>query len=1076
MKKLFGFFFPIRRNKESNQEPEITDAPELDFEFDEEGYLSANGDVKLAIQRKQFDSGLEHFLIYGMSEVKEGRRVLYLGLDYFDEEDYLASYHDVKRAIEDLIVESAFDHYIKYGAYEILRGDRKVPTHDQLAFLNAGVGLEAAELIIQEFDEDAYLKANPDVAQVVNAGGIESGVRHFIDYGIDEVRSGSRKLYPRLPAISADDYGNYYTDVKENYSGTPYEHFLLCGAKEMLSGERWHYEMKAPFVFSSGSFGGVSSCHLALEYSPLISVVLFVDRTCGPASVQESVESIDSQGYSNIDLIVLVDRCGLDVETHRCLVSFCGGRTINVVEFDSTVNDDSGEKLLSATKGEYLLHIKAGDLLPNNALATYVKAIDEGKYDFIYGDEVHIEDVYDYAVPYFKPDFSPHYLESTDYIGSAIMVDKVFLVKVGGYQYLTYEYLQYALALSLLECRDAKVKHVSEITLHRNNIAPKCVVHKKYKEILEESFVKRQIDVSISDEADDGLFKVKRSINNHPLVSIIIPFKDEAGLLVSCIESILGKSTYENFEIIGVNNQSVENATFEAMNDLSAADKRVMFYDFDKEFNYSEINNHAVSAWANGEQILFLNNDIEIISPGWIEALLEYSQMPEVGAVGGKLYYPNNTIQHAGIVLGVFYNVTSAFIGYKRVNPGYMSRLIVPNNYSAVTAACMMVKRSAFDLVGGFDEKDFAVAYNDVDLCLKMHKQGLFNVFTPYCEAYHYESVTRGFDVSVEKVERLGDELYALKEKHLGFFVEPDPFYNGNFDLLSAYARFEYAPKYRPDGGRYLPVEFSQNILLEENGPDLNQRRNIAVFSHFDKHSLIDPYVVFYLKSLSSIADIIFVSTAEQLNDVEIEKVKVFCSKVIVKENYGYDFGAWKTGIDVIGEELNNYDNLILCNDSVYGPFAPLKEFLVRMKSAKCDVYSMTDSYELLKHNQSFFVAYNKKAFTSNVFRDFWGNFKIIENKMALIVANEVKFSRSLRESGLRVGAFVPSKGITKLNISHFYWKRLIEEERFPFIKIELLRDNPVDVDIEGWEDVISGVSEYDVGLIERHLSRMTEV
>ncbi len=265
-------------------------------------------------------------------------------------------------------------------------------------------------------------------------------------------------------------------------------------------------------------------------------------------------------------------------------------------------------------------------------------------------------------------------------------------------------------------------------------------------------------------------------------MSIVIPNKDHLGDLQRCITSILDKTTYDNYEIIVVENNSTTDEIYEYYKKIQEYDNvRVITYEDD--FNYSKINNLGVEN-AQGEYILLLNNDTKVITLDWIEELLMYAQREDVGAVGAKLYYEDMTIQHAGVVLGLGAHRTAGHSHYRvsSNNLGYMGRLCYAQNVMAVTGACLMMKKSLYTELGGLDE-NFAVSLNDVDLCVRAWKEGYVNVFTPFAELYHYESVSRGLDDSGEKAARYDRESEAFRTKWKELLVKGDPYYNVNFSL-----------------------------------------------------------------------------------------------------------------------------------------------------------------------------------------------------------------------------------------------------------------------------------------------------
>ena len=281
-----------------------------------------------------------------------------------------------------------------------------------------------------------------------------------------------------------------------------------------------------------------------------------------------------------------------------------------------------------------------------------------------------------------------------------------------------------------------------------------------------------------------GTYRVKYAIHHQPLVSIIIPFKDKPELLRMCVESILEKSSYSNFEIIGISNNSSEEATVAEMERLKSLDARISFYEHNVPFNFSEINNYAVRNHANGEHIQLLNNDIEILAEAWIESLLEFSQRKDVGAVGAKLYYPDGRLQHAGIIMGIGGIAGHSHKYLEGSHHGYFSRPNIVQNLSAVTGACLMVKRQIFDEVDGLDEDNLKIAFNDVDFCLRIREKGYLNVFTPYCEAIHHESISRGHEITLEQQKRFNREVDYMAMRHEKLLERGDPYYNHALSLV----------------------------------------------------------------------------------------------------------------------------------------------------------------------------------------------------------------------------------------------------------------------------------------------------
>jgi GT2 family glycosyltransferase len=427
------------------------------------------------------------------------------------------------------------------------------------------------------------------------------------------------------------------------------------------------------------------------------------------------------------------------------------------------------------------------DEITPDALYEMVKAINLYDPDFIYSDEdfVSTDDVY--TNPHFKPDWSPDLLLSHNYI-THFTCFKRTLLDVAGYFDSRFDGAQdYDLFLRMTE-KTEKIHHIPKVLYHWRMIEgstsadseakPEAIEHGR--KALEEALFRKKIDATVEHGNLNHYFRVRYRIKEKPLVSIIIPFKDKPELLAMSVNSVLDRSSYENYEIIGISNNSEDPKVFELMKELTAKDPRVKFYEYNTEFNYADINNHAVNTYAKGEHILLLNNDIEVIAADWIEAMLEHSQRKEVGCVGAKLYFPNDTIQHAGIIIGLGGYAGHSHKMYPRESAGYFNRLMVVQDLSAVTAACLMIKKRIYQEINGMDEIKFKVAYNDVDFCLRVREKGYLNIFTPYAEMYHHESVSRGYETTPEKIARFTTEKEALFERHPEILTNGDPYYNPN--------------------------------------------------------------------------------------------------------------------------------------------------------------------------------------------------------------------------------------------------------------------------------------------------------
>ncbi len=518
---------------------------------------------------------------------------------------------------------------------------------------------------------------------------------------------------------------------------------------------------------------------------PLISIITPVYNV-EPKWLEKAIKSVEAQWYSNWELCI-VDDCSTNIETKEYLKSINNPK-IKIKFLDKNLNiSGASNEALKMASGEYISLLDNDDELTPNALYEMVKEINRSSADFIYSDEDFIDTDGVCSNPHYKPDFSPDLLLSHNYITHLTCFKKELLDSAGWFKSQFDGAQDYELFLRMTE-KANKISHIPKILYHWRmiegstsaNSEAKPEAMRRAKMALEETLKRRGIDAKVEYGNINHYFRVRYTIKDNPLVSIIIPFKDKPELLDMCVNSILQKSSYINYEIIGVSNNSKDEATFEKMKELEKKDPRVKFYEYNIEFNYAKINNYAVENFAKGEHILLLNNDIEVINSDWIEAMLEHSQREEVGCVGAKLYYPNDTIQHAGIIIGLGGYAGHSHKHLPRDFNGYFNRLMVVQNVSAITAACLMIKRGIYSEVDGMDEVKFKVAYNDVDFCLRVRERGYLNIFTPYTQLYHHESISRGYETTPEKIARFQREKDALFERHKEILTNGDPYYNPN--------------------------------------------------------------------------------------------------------------------------------------------------------------------------------------------------------------------------------------------------------------------------------------------------------
>ena len=529
--------------------------------------------------------------------------------------------------------------------------------------------------------------------------------------------------------------------------------------------------------------------HHHFEYSPLISVAVPAYRTPEKFLVQ-MIDSLLAQTYGNWELCI-ANGSPEDGAMKKVLEEYTKKDSrIRVSELTENKGiAGNTNAALEMARGEFVGLLDHDDLLAPNALYEIVRALDEDRtLDAVYTDEDKVTTELDeHFQPHLKPDFNLDLLRSNNYICHFFVVRRSIVQKVGGFRQEFDGAQDHDFIFRCIETAE-KVGHIPEILYHwrthkastADNPASKMYAFDAGKRAIEAHLKRTGTEGTVSHTPDLGFFRVKYPVQGQPLVSIIIPNKDEKETLKACIDSIREKTEYPNYEIIIVENNSTTDEIFQYYKELSQ-DPRIRLFRWKKEFNYSAINNYGVRH-ANGEYLLFLNNDVTVITPGWIRELLGVCQRPEVGAAGVKLIYPDDTIQHAGCVIGLGGIAGHMFVDMPANRTGYLHKASILQDMSAVTAACMMMKRTAFEEAGGFTEK-LSVAFNDVDLCLKVRKNHKLIVYDPYVQLYHMESKTRGAEDNKEKVRRFQEEIEYMRCQWIDILKKGDPYYNKNLSL-----------------------------------------------------------------------------------------------------------------------------------------------------------------------------------------------------------------------------------------------------------------------------------------------------
>lgn len=526
---------------------------------------------------------------------------------------------------------------------------------------------------------------------------------------------------------------------------------------------------------------------------PKISVVAPLYNT-PPRFLRQMIGSVTGQSYQNWQLVLADASDAAHSEVGRIAGAYAkkDGRITYVKLGENKGIAGNTNAGLAAAQGDWLTLLDHDDLLYKNALFEVAKAAAGGA-DFVYSDEIVLTEDLKHLVDYhFKPDFEPDYLRGCNYITHLAAFSRALLDRAGGGERSEYDGSQdFELILRLTE-RAEKILHLPYVLYiwrsHAGSTASSMEA-KPYALAAGERAINSHLGrVGLAGEAFaipgcPGAYRVRYALTDQPLVSVIIPNKDHAADLARCLESLYARAGYPRFEVIVVENNSADPATFAYYETAKRQFAGLRVETYQGPFNFSAINNFGRRA-AKGGQLLLLNNDIECLSEGFLAELLMYSQRPDVGCVGAKLYYPDDRIQHAGVFIGLGGTAGHSHKSHPRASAGDLYRLATPQNLLAVTGACLMVKTALYDAMGGLDEALFAVAYNDIDLCLKLHAAGRTNVFTPFAEAYHYESKSRGLDTQSENAARYAREKANFINKYGALIAAGDPYYNRHFNLL----------------------------------------------------------------------------------------------------------------------------------------------------------------------------------------------------------------------------------------------------------------------------------------------------
>jgi GT2 family glycosyltransferase len=524
------------------------------------------------------------------------------------------------------------------------------------------------------------------------------------------------------------------------------------------------------------------------QCKPKISIIMPV---CDGEQLwlQRAIDSVLNQIYENWELCIVDDGSSKEYikKTLERYSKKDGRIKIKYLGTNQGISGASNEAL-SLAAGDFIGLVDSDDQLAIDALYENVKLLNQfPEADMIYSDEDKLDLNGARCEPHFKPDWAPDTLMSLPYTGHFGVYRKSLIHQIGEFRKGYDGSRDSDLVLRISE-KTRNIFHIPKILYHlrkisgaiSSGISSKSYSYDSASKALTDYLERNHIEGAVFEGHFIGSYRIRRAIKDMPKVKIIVPFKDQAEILEKCVNSIIEKTTYGNFEIHLINNQSEKNETLQYLEGMKG-DSICKLWNYNKPFNFSSIINYAVSK-VDAEYLVLLNNDMEVISPDWISAMLEFAQRTDVGAVGALLYYPNDTIQHAGVIVGLGGVADHSHRYFPRNALGYMGRPKSIQNLSAVTAACLMTKRKVFEEVGGFDE-NYSHAFNDVDYCLKIRERGYLIVYTPYAELYHYESLSRGFEDTPEKQARFKKEIEYFQSKWKDVLAKGDPYYSPNLTL-----------------------------------------------------------------------------------------------------------------------------------------------------------------------------------------------------------------------------------------------------------------------------------------------------
>ncbi len=653
----------------------------------------------------------------------------------------------------------------------------------------------------RRIDEEWYLANNPDVA----ASGL-SAKEHYKKFGRAEGRipcppqiTPPSKVEILLGGIISAPglYGGFFPALRFLLGTWRQKGFVafktliaeIYYRSGGIHGDAYYSVWQIFNELNSGDLAEVKKHLQGLPLQPLISIVMPTYNS-NLQWLNEAIESIRKQPYENWELCIADDASSQkDVKPFLTEWAQRDSRIKIVLRHQNGHISEASNSALEIATGEWIALFDHDDLFHPFALYWIIKTINQNpNAQLIYSDEDKIDENNNRHAPYFKPNWNYDLFLSQNCFSHLGLIRRELANKIGGFRKGFEGSQDHDLILRAIEQIDGiQIVHIPKILYHwrvHADSTAKSAESKPYAAIAGENAISehllrkgRKAEVSFEGYG----YRVKYALPNPaPLVSLIIPTRNGLSLLRQCIESIIDKTIYNNYEFIIVDNGSDDPATLDYLEQLKNKVNFKILRD-DSPFNYSRLNNLAVRE-ARGDIIGLINNDIEVIEPDWLGEMVAHALRPEVGAVGAKLLFPNNTLQHGGVLLGVGGVANHAHLNLPATHHGYFSRMSVIQQFSAVTAACLIVRKAVYDETGGLDEKNLTVAFNDVDFCIRLTKLGYKNVWTPYALLYHHESATRGEDITPEKRERFLREVNYMMNTWGKEFVN-DPAYNPNLNL-----------------------------------------------------------------------------------------------------------------------------------------------------------------------------------------------------------------------------------------------------------------------------------------------------